>query len=70
MTPVRFSVLRFGDHWSILRDASRAGVFAEQVDAIEVARRLASAAKVEGTPVELLVQDQCGEVREYPVIVN
>ena len=70
MTPVRFSVLRFGDSWSILRNASRAGVFAEQVDAIEVARRLAHDEECGGAVVELLVQDHCGEVRELPVTVN
>ena len=70
MTPVRFSVLRFGDHWSILRNASRAGVFVEQVDAIEVARRLAHDEECAGTVVELLVQDHCGEIRELPVTVN
>ena len=70
MTPVRYAVLRFGDHWSILRDAARAGVFDEQVDAIEVARRLAHEEERGGAVVELLVQDSCGEVREIPVVVN
>jgi hypothetical protein len=67
---VRYSVLRFGDHWSILRDTARAGEFAEQVDAIEVARRLAHEEELTGAVVELLVQDHCGEVREAPVVVN
>lgn len=70
MTPVRFAVLRFGDHWRILRNTSRAGVFDEQVDAIDVARRLAQAEECGGARVELLVQDHCGEVRELPVTLN
>lgn len=70
MTPVRFAVLRFGDHWRILRNATRAGSFDEQLDAIEVARRLAREEECGGARVELLVQDQCGEVRELPVTVN
>ena len=70
MIPVRYCVLRYGDHWSILRDTSRAGVFDEQVDAIEVARRLAHEDERDGRLVELLVQDLCGEVREMPVVVN
>ena len=70
MTPVRYCVLRFGDRWSILRESSRAGVFEEQVDAIDVARRLAHQEEQGGAVVELLVQDLCGEVREMPVVVN
>ena len=70
MASVRFAVVRFGDRWSILQDDKRAGAYEEQVDAIEVAQRLAADAQQAGATIELLVQDQCGEVREYPVVVN
>lgn len=70
MAMVRFAVVRFGDRWSILQDERRAGAYEEQLDAIEVAQRLAADAQRSGASIELLVQDLCGEVREHPVVVN
>lgn len=58
-----FGIVRVRDLWVITSDGRRWGSFDYRVDAEEAALRLARQARDEGASVEVLAQEQWGEIR-------
>lgn len=59
---ISLGVLRMGDGWTIVASGRRWGRFAYKIDAEEAAIRLARRIAAEGGRVEVVVQEQWGEL--------
>lgn len=59
----QFAVIHFSEGWRVLFDGQKRGRFSERRAAIDAALRLAHDVRRQGRRVELLVQDDFGEVR-------
>jgi hypothetical protein len=62
-----FGVVRLADQWAITVNGALKGRYRFQVDAEEAALRLAARVRVEGEPVEVLVQGPWGEMTPLKV---
>ena len=59
----RIAVIYFSDGWRIVAGRHRWGRYPYRVDAEEAALRLAAKARAHGAAIEVLVQDNRGELR-------
>ena len=62
-----YAILGFGNEWKVVSGRGRIGTFARIEDAIVVGSRLAGQAREFGYAVELLVQDDVGQLRPHDV---
>ncbi len=61
--PMRYAVMQADDAWRIVGQDRRIGQFQSRERAVALGSRLAREAYVSGHEVELLVQEDCGEMR-------
>ncbi len=64
---LQLAVVEIAGAWRVLLDGERIGGFAEQAEAVNCAADAARTAQSAGLPVEVLVQDVCGEVTQMPL---
>jgi hypothetical protein len=61
----RIAVVYFSEGWRIVAGRHRWGCYAYRVDAEEAALRLVEKARAHGASIEVLVQDNRGELRPF-----
>ena len=64
---IQYAVLKGGSDWDVFVNAQRFERHGDRLEAIEAAYALATAAETSGHRVELLVQDEGGELETWTV---
>lgn len=69
MRTLQIAVIEIAGSWCILLNGERIGRFARRADAIRCAWEAAGSASAGqgNVPVELLVQDECGQITALPL---